>query len=124
MLLLSSEYSFPPRPPLCALLSSTRSGPGLTPVLMLLVRLVGFLLPPTSVQLSAQVVALPFCLFAPQALFGHPLVQRGLRHLSAGTLGTELVLGLCCGGLGIRTIRLLDRLCVLLGLPRRRRGEL
>ena len=56
---------------------------GLTPALMLLGRLVGFLLPPTGVQLSAQVVALPFCLFASPALFGHPLVQRSLRHLSA-----------------------------------------
>jgi hypothetical protein len=62
----------------------------------------------------AQLVALPFCLFASPALLGHPLVHRGLRHLAAGTLGAELVLGLYRGGPGLSAIRrLLDRLGVL-----------
>src|SRR5918995_6107046 len=82
MLLLSSEYSPPPWPPY-ALLSASRSGPGLRPLRRRLDRLGRFSRLSASVQLSAQVVALSFCLFASPALFGHPLVQRSLRHLSA-----------------------------------------
>jgi hypothetical protein len=51
---------------------------------------VGFCSPPEAEQLSSQVVALPFGLFAPTLLFRHPLAQRSLRHLAAGTFGAEL----------------------------------
>src|SRR5215203_7536474 len=90
---LAAEHSTPPRTP-CALLSPSCSGLGLAPALLLLGHLVGSLLPATGVQLLAQVVARPFCLFASPALLGHPLVQRGLRHLAAGTFGAELFLDL------------------------------
>jgi hypothetical protein len=63
---------------------------GLTPTLLLLVRLVGFCSPPEADQLSSQVVALPFGLFAPATLLGHPFAQRRLRHFAAGSLGAEL----------------------------------
>src|SRR5215207_3418410 len=107
---LAAEHSTPPRTP-CALLSPSCSGLGLAPALLLLGHLVGSLLPATGVQLLAQVVARPFCLFASPALLGHPLVQRGLRHLPAGPLDAELLLGLYSGGPGLRPLRLLlDRL--------------
>src|SRR3954471_19791120 len=93
MLLLSSEYFSPPRPP-CVLLSPSRGGMGTAaPALLLLGRSVGFLLPATCVQLSAQLVALAFGLFATATLLGHALVQRGLRHLAEGPLGDELFPG-------------------------------
>jgi len=46
------------------------------------------LLPATGAQRLAQVVALAFGRFASTTLLCHPLVQRGLRHLAAGPLGT------------------------------------
>src|SRR5215217_1015100 len=107
---LPSEYSSPPRPP-CALLSARDIGVGLTPTLLLFGRLVGLCSLPEAEHLSAQLVALPFCLFAPATLLGHPLVQSGLRSLAAGPLGAELFLGLYRGGPGLRPLRLLlDRL--------------
>jgi len=42
------------------------------------------------VQFLAELVALPFGLLPPALLFRHPLVQRGLRHFTAGTFGVEL----------------------------------
>jgi hypothetical protein len=76
-------------------LDPSRSGAGLAPsLLLLLALLVGFCLPPEANLLSAQLVALPFCLFASPSLLGHPLVHRGLRHLAAGTCGVELLLNL------------------------------
>src|SRR5215213_5063218 len=93
MFLLSTEHPTPPGP-LCALLSPSRSGPGLCPLRHLLDRLRGFWDLSETVQLLAQLVALPLGLFASPALLGHPLVQRGLRHLTAGTFGAELFLDL------------------------------
>src|SRR5215203_2488271 len=57
---LPSQHPTPPRP-LCALLSTSRSGPGRGPL---------------------------------RRLLGQPFVQRGLRHLAAGTFGAELILDL------------------------------
>src|SRR5688572_21177101 len=113
MLLLSSEYSPPPWPP-CILLSSSRSGSVRCTLRGFLDRLGRFSRLSTSVQLSTQVVALPFGLLAPPALLGHPLVHRGLRHLAAGTFGVELLLSLSLCRAGLCPIwRLLDRLSVL-----------
>src|SRR5829696_4544498 len=91
MLLLSSEYSPPPRPPNTTLLSLSSSGPGFCPTLLLLGRLGRSSRLSESVQLSTEVVTLAFGLFAPAALLVHPLVQRALRHLAAGPLGAELL---------------------------------
>src|SRR5829696_3686080 len=92
---------------------------GLAPALLPLGRLVGCFSPPEGEQLPAQAVALPFGLFAPPALLGHPLVQRGLRHLAAGPLGAELIPNLLRRGVGLCPLRrLLDRLGVLWGLLR------
>src|SRR3954447_6934513 len=114
---LPSKHPTPPRPGACALLSPYRSGGGLAPALLLLGRLLSFLLPATSVQLSAQVVALAFGLFASPALLGHAVVQRRLRHLATGPLGVELILGLSRCGVGLDPIlRLLDRLGCVCGL--------
>src|SRR5215207_3883263 len=88
-----SEHPTPPGPPY-ALLSASRSGPGLCPLRRLLGPLRRFSWLPASEQLPTQLVALPFGLFASPALLGHPLVQRGLRHLAAGTFGAELFLDL------------------------------
>src|SRR5215217_2661730 len=85
----ATEHPTPPRP-LNALLSRSRSGVGLTPTLLLLGRLSGFCRLSEGVQFLAELVALPFGLFASLALLGHPLVQRRLRHLAAGTFGAEL----------------------------------
>src|SRR5215212_7821242 len=99
---LTAEHSTPPRPP-CARPSPFRSRLGLAPPLLLLGHLVSFFSlfsPLESEQLSAQAVALPFCLFASPALLGHPLAQRGLRHLAAGMLSAELISGLSRCGVG------------------------
>src|SRR5918998_4233783 len=110
MFLLPSEYSSPPRPP-CALPSPSRSGLGLTTTLLRLGRPVGFCSLPAANQLPTQVVALAFGLFASPALLGHPLVQRGLRHLAAGALGAELLPDTSLCGAGLCPLRrLLDRL--------------
>src|SRR5215212_8926663 len=85
---LAPENPAPPRP-LYALLSLSCSGVGLAPTLLLLGRLGGFW-GLVGVQFSTQLVALAFGLFAPMLLFGHPLVQRGLRHFAAVTFGAEL----------------------------------
>src|SRR5215204_709478 len=95
MLLLSSDSEYPPpqrpsRRPLCALLRLYRSRVGLTPTLVFLARLGRFSRLCAGVQFLAQLVALPFGLFAPTLLFRHPLVQCGLRHFAAGTFGAEL----------------------------------
>jgi hypothetical protein len=65
---------------------------GLAPTLLLLAHLGRFsrLSDSEGVQFLAELVALPFGLFAPTLLFRHPLVQRGLRHFAAGTFGVEL----------------------------------
>src|SRR5215216_4023115 len=83
------QHPTPPGPPY-ALLSPSSSGPGLCPIRRLLGPLRRFSWLPASEQLPTQLVALPFGLFASPALLGHPLVQRGLRHLAAGPLGAEL----------------------------------
>src|SRR5215203_4701111 len=106
---LPSEYSSPPRPP-CArsfAVSARDIGVGPTSTLLLFGHLRRFLRHSASVQLPTQLVALPFGLFAPATLLGHPLVQSGLRHLPAGPLGAEFVLGLYRGGPGLRPLRLL-----------------
>src|SRR5215203_3163545 len=110
MFLLPSEYSSPPRPPR-ALLSARDIGVGPTSTLLLFGHLRRFLRHSASVQLPTQLVGLPFGLFAPATLLGHPLVQSGLSHLPAGPLGAELVLGLYRRGPGLCLTRgLLDRL--------------
>src|SRR5215210_1300901 len=83
----SPPYQLAPPRALYALLSPSRSGVGLAPTLLLLGLLMGFCSPPVANQLSAQLVALPFGLFAPPALLSYPLLQRALRHLAAGSLG-------------------------------------
>src|SRR5215218_3483808 len=84
---LPSEHPPPPGPP-CALLSPSCSGVGLlTPTLLFLGRLRGFCGLSGGVQFFAELVALPFGLFAPMLLFRHPLAQRGLCHFAAGTFG-------------------------------------
>src|SRR5918994_1411347 len=131
----SSEYSTPQRAPrrsaapasggTWGLLSLCCSGGGLTPSLLLLGRLVDFFSPPEGEQLPAQAVALPFGLFAPAALLVHPFAQCGLRHLPASPFVVELFPSLLRRGVGLYPLRrLLDRLDVLWGLLRRRRGEL
>jgi len=42
------------------------------------------------VQFLAELVALPFGLFASALLFSHPLAQRRLGHFAAGLFGGEL----------------------------------
>src|SRR5215212_2613667 len=75
----AAEHSTPPWPPRVSL-SPSGSGLGLAPALLFLGCLMGSLLSATGVQLSSQLVALPFCLFASPALLVHPLVHRALRH--------------------------------------------
>src|SRR5215204_77309 len=87
----SSATEPPPPPgPLCGLLSTWGIGPWLCPLRLLLDRLGRFSRLSESVQFSAEVVALPFGLFAPPALLIHPFAQRTLRHFAAGTFGVEL----------------------------------
>src|SRR5918994_2596059 len=85
----SSEHPPPPRP-LYALLRLYRSRPGLCPIRLLLDRLRRFSRLSEGVQFLAELVTLPFGLFAPALLFRHPLMQRGLRHFAAATFGAEL----------------------------------
>jgi hypothetical protein len=61
----------------------------MAPALLLVGRLGRFLRLSASVQLSTQLVTLPFGLFASPALLCHPLSQRALRHLAADPLGAE-----------------------------------
>src|SRR5918994_3872107 len=82
----SSEHS-PPPPSLCGLLRLYPIGAGRTPTLLLLACLRRFSRPSESEQFSAEVVALPFGLFASPLLLGHPFSQRGLCHFAAGTFG-------------------------------------
>src|SRR5215208_5005338 len=86
----SSEHLTQPRAALCAPLSSCRSRLGLCPLRLLLNRLRRFSRIPAGEQFSAEVVALPFGLFASQALLIHPLAQRTLSPFAAGTFGVEL----------------------------------
>src|SRR5215218_5415716 len=90
LLLLSPEHPTPPRPP-CSPLRACGIGVGLSPSWLRLDHLRGFLHASKAVQFSTQVVALPFGLFPPAALFRHPLAQRGLRHLAAGAFGAQLL---------------------------------
>src|SRR5215211_401645 len=87
----SSEHSPPPRP-LYGLLRLYRSRPGLCPLRLLLERLRRFSRLSACEQFSAEVIALPFGLFAPPLLLGHPFAQRGLCHFAADTFGVELIL--------------------------------
>src|SRR5215212_8090919 len=89
MFLLSTEHPTPPRP-LYALLSTWGIGAGLAPTLLLLGRLRGLWGLSESVQFFAELVALPFGLFASAPLLVHPLSQRGLCHFAAGPFGIEL----------------------------------
>src|SRR5829696_10467560 len=89
MLLLSSEHPTPPRPALYGLRSAWSSRVGLCPLRHLLDRLGRFSRLSESVQFSAEVVALPFGLFAPPALLIHPFAQRTLCHFAAGTFSVE-----------------------------------
>src|SRR5215210_7575234 len=86
---LVAKHPTPPRPPYWPL-SPDRSGLGITSTLFLVGLLGRFSPLPGTVQLPTQLVALPFGCFASPALFGHPLVQRGLRRLATGTFGVEL----------------------------------
>jgi len=62
----------------------------LTPTLLLLGRLRRFWGLSQGVQFLAELVALPFGLFASVLLFCHPLAQCGLGHFAAGLFGAEL----------------------------------
>src|SRR5215203_2436435 len=87
---LTSQH---PKPPwsLYALLSAFRSGVRLCgATLLLLGRLRGFWGLSRGVQFLAELVALPFGLFASALLFSHPLAQRRLGHFAAGLFGGEL----------------------------------
>src|SRR5215218_539615 len=88
--LLSSKHPTPQAPPY-ALLSLFRTRAGPCPLRPLLDRLRRFSRLSESVQFSAEVVALPFGLFAPPTLLVHPLSQRTLRHFAAGHFGAELI---------------------------------
>src|SRR5918994_2938065 len=81
MLLLSSEHPPPPRP-LYALLSPTRSGPGLCPLRRLLDCLWGFSRLSKGVDLLAEIVTRTLRLFSPVALLGQLLPQCGLGRFS------------------------------------------
>jgi hypothetical protein len=87
---LATEQPPPEPPPLHTLLSPYRSGVGLTPTLLFLARLGRFSRLSEGVQFLAELVALPFGLFASPALLIHPFAQRTLRHFAAGTFGAEL----------------------------------
>jgi hypothetical protein len=67
---------------------------GLTPTLLFLARLGRFSRLSEGVQFLAEIVALPFGLFAPTLLFRHPLAQRELRHFAAVLFRGELLLDL------------------------------
>jgi hypothetical protein len=69
----------------------------LTPTLLFLARLGRFSRLSEGVQFLAELVALPFGLFASPLLLGYPLAQRGLRHFAAGTFGVELILDFLSG---------------------------
>src|SRR5215208_3368425 len=86
----SSEHSPPPRS-LYGLLRLYRSRVGLLcPLRLPLDRLRRFSRLSEGVQFFAELVALPFGLFAPTLLFRHPLTQRRLGHFAAGLFGGEL----------------------------------
>src|SRR5215212_4546811 len=89
MLLLSSEYS-PPPGALYGLLGAWGIGVGLTPSLLLVGHLGGFWGLSRGEQFLAELVALPFGLFAATLLFCHPLAQRTLRRFASGAFGVEL----------------------------------
>src|SRR5215210_7363882 len=89
MLLLSSEYSFPPGLP-CALLSPRGLGVGLTPALLLLGLLRRFSRLSESIEALAQFITRTLGLFSPAALLGQLLPQRGLGRFS--DLQTDAIL--------------------------------
>jgi hypothetical protein len=62
----------------------------LAPTLLFLARLGRFSRLSEGVQFLAELVALPFGLFASALLFSHPLAQRRLGHFAAGLFGGEL----------------------------------
>jgi len=75
---MSPPYQLAPPRALYALLSPSRSGPGLTLIRRLLDRLRGFSRLSESVELLAQIVTRTLGLFSKAALLSHLLPQRGL----------------------------------------------